>query len=77
MDIHIFKYQSYLLKWASGMTWGGGMGKKASLIKALDRDEERMTDCEGMKRDEMSLGSVENGLYFGREKKRMFLLQKA
>jgi len=29
-----------------------------------------------MKRDEISLGPVENGLYIGGEKERMFLLQK-
>jgi hypothetical protein len=29
-----------------------------------------------MKKDEISLGAVENGLYFGREKERMLLLQK-
>ena len=58
------------------MSWGSGMGKKEGLIKAFDRDEGRITDCEGMKRDEVSLGSVENGLYFRREKKRLFLLQE-
>lgn len=53
------------------------MRKKKAPIKASNRDERRIRDCEGMKRDEISLGSVENGLYFGREKERMFLLQKA
>jgi hypothetical protein len=52
------------------------MRKKEGLIKASDRDERRIRDCGGMKRDEISLGSVENGVYFGREKERMFLLQK-
>jgi hypothetical protein len=53
------------------------MGRKGDLIKALDWAERLVTDSEGMKRDEISLGSVENGLYFKREKGRMLLLQKA
>jgi len=60
----------------SDEVWESGMRKKKAPIKASNRDERRIRDCEGMKRDEISLGSVENGLYFGREKERMFLLQK-
>jgi hypothetical protein len=60
----------------SDAVWNSGMKKKKTPIKASNRDERRIRDCEGMKRDEISLGSVENGLYFGREKERMFLLQK-
>jgi len=76
MDTHIFKSQSYSLEWASGMSWGSRKGEKEGLIKAFDRNERWVMDCEGMKRDEISLGSLENGLYFGGEKRRMFLLQK-
>ena len=61
----------------SDEVWESGMRKKKAPIKASNRDERRIRDCEGMKRDEISLGSVENGLYFGREKERMFLLQEA
>jgi hypothetical protein len=60
----------------SDEVWEDGMRKKEGLIKASDRDERRMRDYEGIKRDEISLGSMEDGLYFGREKKRMFFLQK-
>ena len=53
-----------------------GIGQKKGLIKAFYRNERQITYCEGMERNEISLGSVENGLYFRGEKGGMFLLQK-
>jgi hypothetical protein len=58
------------------MNRGSRTGKKEGLIKAFCGNERWIMDCEGMERNEISLGSVENGLYFRREKKRLFLLQK-
>jgi hypothetical protein len=43
----------------------------------LRRNEWWITSCEGMKRYGISLGSVENGVYFRKEKEGMFLLQRA
>ena len=42
-----------------------------------DSNERWTTSCEGMKKYGISLGSVENGVYFREEKDRMCLLQKA
>jgi len=52
------------------------IGKKEDFIKALYGNEGWITDCEGMERNEISLGPVANGLYFRKGEKRMFLLQK-
>ena len=59
------------------MNCGNRIGhNEEGLIKAFYRNERWITYCEGMESNEISLGSVENELYFRREKKRMFLLQK-
>jgi hypothetical protein len=58
------------------MNRGSGIGQEEGLIKAFDRNKRRITYCEGMESNEISLGPVENGLYFRREKKRVFLLQR-
>jgi hypothetical protein len=59
------------------MNWESRIGKKEGFSKAFYRNERRVTDFEGTERNEISLGPVANGLYFRKEKKGMFLLQKA
>jgi hypothetical protein len=43
----------------------------------LYSNERWTTSCEGMKKDGISLGSVENGVHFREEKERVCFLQKA
>ena len=53
-------------------------GKPPGLYRGeLHKNERWITSCEGMKRYGISLGSVENGVYFRKEKEGMCLLQKA
>jgi hypothetical protein len=46
-------------------------------IKAFYGNGEWKGYCEGMACDEISLGSVEDGLYLGRGERRVFLLQES
>jgi hypothetical protein len=59
------------------MNWKSRTGKKEDFSKAFHRNERWITDFEGTERNEISLGPVANGLYFGKEEKGMFLLRKA
>jgi hypothetical protein len=59
------------------MNGKGRTGKAEDLIKTFCIDERWKRYCEGVATDETSLGSVEDGLYFGRGKRRVFLLQKS
>jgi hypothetical protein len=45
-------------------------------IKIFHKIERWITSCEGVKGYGISLGSMENGVYFRKEKKGMCLLQK-
>jgi len=45
-------------------------------MKASPMKERTGTRDEGMNSDEMSLGTVEDELYFGREEKGVFFLQR-
>jgi len=58
------------------MNSGSRLGQDEDLIKASYMKEGWRTYCEGMDSDEISLGTVENGLYLRREKKGVFLLQR-
>ncbi len=42
------------------------MGEEEGPIETLYRNERRVRYCEGMENHEISLGSVEDGLYFRR-----------
>jgi hypothetical protein len=58
------------------MNGQGGMGQAKDLTKTICSDERWKRYWEGMASDETSLGSMEDGLYFRKEKRRMFLLQE-
>ena len=51
-----------------------GKGEKEGPFKNLYRNERWVRDCEGMESNEISLGSLEDGLYFRKEEKGMYLL---
>ena len=51
-------------------------GKPRPVAGELHKNERWITLCEGMIRYGISLGSVENGVYFRKEKEGMCLLQK-
>ena len=56
---------------------GSKVGQDEGLMKGSYAKEGWRAYCEGMDSDEISLGTVENELYLGREKKRVFLLQRS
>ena len=53
------------------------MAQTEDLIKTFCTNGGWKRYCEGMACDETSLGSVEDGLYLGRKKSRVFLLQES
>jgi hypothetical protein len=57
--------------------WKQKTGPIMISARLLIRNERWITSCEGMERDGISLGSMENGLYSRKEKDGMFLLQKS
>jgi len=59
------------------MNSGSHTGRDEDLMKTSNLKERPRACCEGMDRDEISLGAVEDELYFGRKEKGVFLLQRA
>ena len=52
------------------------MSQKEAPLEDLDRNKRWMMDSGGMGSDELSLGSVEDGLYSKGKEKGLFLLSK-
>jgi hypothetical protein len=59
------------------MTGECGMAQAEGLVKTFCSNGGWKTYHEGMACDETSLGSVEDELYLGRKKSRVFLLQES
>jgi hypothetical protein len=52
------------------------MSQEEAPLEDLDRNKGWIMDSEGMGSDELSLGPVEDGLYFKGKEKGLFLLSK-